>query len=265
MVSGVPAGLDARTAALLFLAAAGGGGLNSVVGGGSFVTFPALLFAGVPALVANATSTLALWPGGVASAVAYRAHLGGSRRVLLGFAAASLVGGLAGSILLLETGEAAFQKLVPWLLLVATLLFTFGPRVLDRYRKEPAASGDDLPARTFALGVGTQLLVALYGGYFGGGMGILMLATFSLLGMTDIHRMNGLRNVLATVINGTALIAFVGASVIDWNAGLVMVAGTVAGGYAGAALAARARPPAVRAVVTFVAWSLTAFFFVRGV
>ena len=240
---------------LLFAAAAIGGGMNSVAGGGSFVAFPALLFAGVPPVPANATNTIALWPGSVASAIAYRRELADVKRELLPLGVASLLGGLAGSMLLLHTAEHTFVLLIPWLLLFATLLFTFGGPLARRI-----TGGRRAP---LALGVCVQLAISVYGGYFGGGMGIMMLAVFTLLGMTHIHRMNGLKNVLGTLINGVAVVAFVLAGAVQWAPGVVMIAGGMTGGYVGAAVARKVDPKRVRTLVVFVAWGMTLYFFVR--
>jgi uncharacterized membrane protein YfcA len=241
--------------ALLFVAAAVGGGLNSVAGGGSFIAFPALLFAGVPPVPANATNTIALWPGSIASAVAYRRELSDVRREVIPLSAAALIGGLLGSMLLLHTAESTFVLLIPWLLLFATLLFTFGGPVAKRL-----TGGRRAP---LALGVVVQLAISVYGGYFGGGMGIMMLAVFTLLGMTHIHRMNALKNVLGTLINGVAVAAFVLAGAVRWGPGVVMIVGGMTGGYAGAAVARRVDPKRVRSLVIVVAWGMTAYFFVR--
>lgn len=280
--------LDLARGALIFVAAAGGGVLNAVVGGGSFLSFPALIAIGVPAVPANATSTLALWPGGISSAYGYRKHLRGARRLILGFGGASVLGGLLGSLLLLKTENDAFRRLVPWLLLAATSLFSLGPLVLKRLARPAPASPAPAPAaaspaaaspttpgaapadaersqdlRWFAPALLVQFLVAIYGGYFGGGMGILLLATLSLVGLEDLHFMNGVKNLLSTIVNGVALVAFVRAGAIVWAPGLVMVVGATLGGYAGARLATRAKPGHVRAFVTAVAWGLTAWFFVH--
>jgi uncharacterized membrane protein YfcA len=241
---------------LLFVAAAIGGGLNSVAGGGSFVAFPALLFAGVPPIPANATNTIALWPGSVASAVAYRRELADvGKREIVPLSVAATFGGLGGSLLLLHTRESTFVLLIPWLLLFATVLFTFGAPVAKRL-----TGGRRAP---LALGVAVQLGISVYGGYFGGGMGIMMLAVFTLLGMTHIHRMNALKNVLGTLINGMAVGAFVLAGAVRWGPGVVMIAGGITGGYAGAALARRVDPKRVRVVVVVVAWGMTLYFFAR--
>lgn len=243
------------TTALLFVAAAAGGAINAVAGGGSFVAFPALLAAGVPAVPANATNTVALWPGSVASAIAYRQEIEAMRRELVPLGIASFAGGLGGSILLLRTSNDTFVLLIPWLLLFAAALFSFGRGISARLAKGAETS----------LGVATfvQLAISIYGGYFGGGMGIMMLAVLSLMGMTDIHKMNGLKTVLASLINGVAVVAFIVAGAVTWGPGSVMIAGGVAGGYAGAAIARRVSPVAVRLVVLVVAWTMTAYFFVK--
>jgi uncharacterized membrane protein YfcA len=243
------------TTTLLFVAAAIGGAINSVAGGGSFVAFPALLFAGVPAIPANATNTIALWPGSLASAIAYRRELTEVRRQLLPLGAAALAGGLAGSILLLKTSDRTFVLMIPWLLLFATLLFSFGNPIARRITRGASASMN--------AAVVAQLAISVYGGYFGGGMGIMMLAVLSLLGMTDIHRMNALKTSLATLVNGIAVVAFVWTGTVAWEPGTVMVVGGIAGGYAGAAIARQVSPKVVRTLVLVVAWVMTLYFFVK--
>jgi uncharacterized membrane protein YfcA len=243
------------TGVLLFVAAALGGAINSVAGGGSFVAFPALLFAGVAPVRANATNTIALWPGSVASVVAYRRELREVRRELVPLGIAAFIGGLAGSLLLLKTRESTFVLLIPWLLLFATLLFSFGGRVAKRIMRGQQAS--------IVAAVAAQLFISVYGGYFGGGMGIMMLAVLSLLGMTDIHKMNALKTALTTLINGVSVAAFIVAGAIAWTQGGVMIVGGITGGYAGAAIARRVDPKHVRRLVLVVAWGMTAYFFVK--
>jgi uncharacterized protein len=242
------------TGTFLFAVAAVGGAINSVAGGGSFITFPALLFVGVAPIPANATNTVALWPASAASIVAYRRELRGERGALLPFGAAAVVGGLAGSVLLLRTSEGAFVLLIPWLLLFASTLFSFGRAAPSPVRRARVPT---------PVAVVAQLFISVYGGYFGGGIGIMMLAVLSLLGMTDIHRMNALKTALATMVNGVAVIAFVVAGTVQWAPALVMVAGGVGGGYGGAAIARRVAEKHVRAVVLAVAWAMTAYFFAR--
>ncbi len=263
------------TSALLFLAAFVGGALNAVAGGGSFITLPTLLYSGVAPVSANATSTFAMWPASVASALAYRAEIGRSRAWMLRLGAISLLGGLLGGLLLVRTSDESFVRLLPWLMLVATATFSFGSRITAwaRRRKATGAATDAVPApegggRIHHVHVPLwtlplQLLIATYGGYFGGGMGIMMLAAMAVAGMTDMHEMNGLKTVLAIAINGVALAAFIVSGSIAWAPGLIMVLGGVSGGYAGASLARRVAGPAVRRVVIVVAWTMTVYFFVR--
>jgi uncharacterized protein len=246
--------------AILLLAAFVGGVLNSVAGGGSFFTFPALVFAGVPPIAANATSTVALWPGSLASGLAYRQEvrrLGGGLGWYLG---ASAVGGALGALLLVHTPAQAFSRLVPFLLLAATALFTFGPALLARlsgraHRATPAPAW---------VGAWAQLPIALYGGYFGGGMGLVMLAAYTVLGFTDLHQMNGLKAATAVLINAAAVGTFVLAELVVWRQGLWMTVGASAGGYLGAVLAKRMPQAVVRRFVAAVGWALTAYFFWRG-
>jgi len=243
------------TGALLFLAAICAGAINSVAGGGSFVSFPALLFAGVPAISANATNSAALWPASLASAVAYRRELGGAREGALALGIAAAVGGLTGALLLLKTNESTFVLLIPWLLLFATLLFSFGGTLAKRLTR-----GRHAP---FAVGVAAQVFISIYGGYFGGGMGIMMLAVMTLLGMTHIHTMNALKNVLAVLINGIAIVPFIIAGQVQWAPAAVMIAGGITGGYLGAAAARRVSPRHVRVLVLVIAWGMTAYFFAK--
>lgn len=243
--------------ALLVAAAAGGGAMNAVAGGGSFLTFPSLILAGVPPVSANATSAVALWPASVASAAAYRDDLRHERRVLLLFGLASLAGGLLGALLLLLTPERTFAGLVPWLLLAATLIFAAGPRITRELRAR------DMHA-PFWLMVSVQLVVAVYGGYFGGGMGILMLAALSALGMDDLHAMNGLKAILGVAINGVAIAAFALAGIVVWPLALAMFVSSIAGGYFGARLARRVDVRSVRAFVIAVGAALTLYFFLKG-
>ena len=243
----------------LFLFGAGmlGGALNSVAGGGSFIGLPALLYAGITPVAANATTTLALWPGAVSSAVAYRRDIRASPKTLLVLGAASLLGGLLGAILLVRTSDTSFMRLLPWLMLVAAMAFTFGNRLTPR-----AASA--APQHVVApWAVLLQLVIAIYGGYFGGGIGIMMLATLAMAGMTDIHEMNGLKSTLGATINGIALAEFVYKGAVSWRPGLVMVAGGIVGGYAGASLARRIERRHVRVFVIAVGWTMTIYFFLR--
>jgi uncharacterized membrane protein YfcA len=243
------------TLALLFVAAAAGGAINSVAGGGSFVAFPALLFAGVPAVPANATNTIALWPGTLASCFAYRTELAAVRRELVPLGIAGFVGGLGGALLLLHTSDHTFVLLIPWLLLFATALFTFGGAITRRLGGGAKTS--------LAVAVTVQLFTSVYGGYFGGGLGIITLALLAVIGMTNIHEMNALKAALGTLVNGIAVVAFVLAGEVQWGPGAVMIVGGIVGGYAGAAAARRVEPKQVRRLVLVVAWAMTIYFFAK--
>jgi uncharacterized protein len=250
--------LTLYTILFLFFAGALGGALNSVAGGGSFIAFPALLFTGVPPIPANATNTIALWTAAAASGGAYRKRLDVARRLMIPLLVASLVGGLIGAILLLKTPAQTFMRVLPWLTLGATLLFAFGKK-LARGR----ASVIEHQASTTSLAVTTffQLCVAVYGGYFGGGMGIVMLAMLATLGMTDIHAMNALKSVMGFVINGVAVVTFIVAGAVYWKHGIVMIAGGIAGGYLGAHYAMKMPQAWIRAFVVLVGAGMTIYFF----
>jgi uncharacterized protein len=249
-------------AIIIFIAATLAGALNSVAGGGSFISYPALVFGGVPVINANTTSTIALWPGSVASVGAYRKEIAAERAGLWPLIIASLLGGIIGAMILLRTPQNTFAKLLPFLLLLATLLFAFGKRISERVRK--SVSSASLPASTVRGGViALQFVIALYGGFFGGGIGMMMLANYALLGMDNIHRMNGLKTVMASIINGAAVIIFVVSGAIYWPQALVMVGGAIIGGYAGATYAQRINPQRVRQFVIVVGCVMTAIFFYR--
>ena len=249
--------MSAWTYVVLFVASVVGGTLNAIVGGGSFVAFPALVFAHVPAVRANATTSFALWPGGLASTVAYRKSLTQGRAVLIAYSMVSLAGGGLGAWLLLHTGERTFVRIVPWLLLFATLVLTFGSPLARRLSGTAGAR----PRGALVVGALVQLLIAIYGGYFGGGMGILMLAAWSMLALGDLPAMNGLRSLTAILINGVAVAVFIAARAIAWQPGAVMMAGATVAGYAGAAIARRVDAAKVRRVVIVIAWVMTAIFF----
>lgn len=249
---------------LLFLAAVGGGALNSVAGGGSFLTFPALLFQGVPPVTANATSTVALWPGSLASAGAYHRELRSSGRSLVSYSVVSVLGGFLGAWILLRTSDGAFREAVPWLLLFATLVFAFGGRLVPILRGARSAGADPPSSGTSPVAVVTHFVISVYGGFFGGGIGILMLAAFALLGMRDIQQTIGLKNWLGVCINGVAVITFVAAGAVTWPQTLVMLCGAVLGGYGGAAFARRTDPLLIRRFVISLGLVLTAYFFLQG-
>jgi uncharacterized membrane protein YfcA len=253
--------LNLPTAIFLFFASALGGGMNAVAGGGSFIAFPALLFAGVPAISANATNTLSLWVGTTASGGAYPQKLNIPRRILIPLGIMSLLGGLGGAILLIHTPARTFLRVIPWLLLGATLLFAFGKCLTGRI--SPSITRDAGNAAVIGASL-FELLVALYGGYFGGGIGIMNLAMLSALGMTDIHAMNKLKVMLGGVINGVATITFITTKAIYWPHAMVMIFGSVLGGYSTAHYAQKLPQSWVRAFVILVGTSMTIYFLWRG-
>jgi uncharacterized protein len=249
------------TEIILFFTAALGGALNSVVGGATFVIFPALVFAGVPAIRANATSSVVVWPAALASVFAYREDIKLERGLLAALTAASLVGGALGAWLLLRTPGEAFVHLVPWLLLFASTLFSFGGPLSARLLGGRPGSYHGVKA--LAGVTVAQLLISVYGGYFGAGMGILMLAAYALANLGNIHTMNGVRSLLAVAINGVAIAWFILHGAVVWRPALVMIVGAMITGYAGAAIARRVHPGTVRRLVMLVAWGMTIYFFIR--
>jgi uncharacterized membrane protein YfcA len=250
---------------LVFAAALFGGAVNSIAGGGSLFTFSALVAVGVPPVVSNATSTVALLPGSIASLVGYRGTLGRREPLVVILVVTGLVGGVAGATLLLRAGDALFAKLVPWLILGATLLFAAQGRILSLVSRAAHAAPDEErlgPARVVGLGA-FQLFVATYGGFFGAGMGILMLGAFGVIGLTSIHRMNALKHFAAVSINSVAAVTFVAAGTVRWPEAALMTVAAVAGGYGGARLARRTPVEIVRRLVILVGLAITAVMFWR--
>ncbi len=247
----------------LFITAILGGTLNSVAGGGSFFTFPSLLFTGVPPIQANATNTVALLPGSAASVGAYWRELKKQKAALvIVLTGASLIGGALGAILLIKTPQSTFVHLIPYLLLFATLLFTFSKPITAWLRRNQATKNET--SWTSLAGVSVlQLIISTYGGYFGGGIGILMLASLAVMGMENIHEMNALKTLLTVFINGVAVIIFVASRIVFWPQALVMIAGAIIGGYGGAFFARQIDQKWVRLFVIIVGFSLTIYFFIQ--
>ncbi len=245
---------------VLFASALGAGAVNSVAGGGSLLTFPALLAVGVSPLSANATSTVALVPGSAGAFWGYRELLKGDRATVVAMAAPSLVGGVLGALLVLRTGDKTFGAMVPWLVLGATLLFAAqGPigRAVKRLKGPTTQPRSPIPLALF------QLVVAVYGGFFGAGIGILMLAALALRGEEDIHKANGLKNLAAVCINGVATVTFVASGRVSWTPALVMATGAVLGGWGGAGVARKLGQTTVRRIVLAVGFGLAALMFWR--
>ena len=298
----------------LFVAAFVAGAVNAVAGGGTLLTFPALLWAHQTEIVANATSTVALWPGQLSSLWGYRKEIASSPRAIGVLAVPSLVGGLVGSLLLVKTDNAIFAAIVPYLILGATLLFMVQEplaRWQRRRAEESKADGESpgstnggpaaekvtatfcaehpkgragkrwlspfprpaegnlivdsghYPLHRWLAVMGFQSLVAVYGGYFGAGIGILMLAAFGFLGLRNIHHMNGLKNINGMAINGVAAILFIVKGLVDWRLASLMAAGAIAGGYAGAGTAQRIGQKNVRRIVILIGFGLTISLLLR--
>src|SRR5262249_56581912 len=238
-----------------------GGALNAVAGGGSFIAFPALLFTGVPPVPANATNTVALWTGLAFSGGAFRHHLKVQRTILITLACVSLLGGIVGAILLLRTPAHTFMRILPWLMLAATLSFVAGPRLTNR--SNPRIS-ESRGLRELLAAAFFQLMVGIYGGYFGGGMGIVILAMLTVFGMADIHEMNAFKIVLSSATNGIAVLIFIVKHAVFWPQAIIMICGAALGGYFGAHYSLRFPKLWVRWFVIAVGGGMTTYFLVRG-
>lgn len=252
--------MDLRQIAWLVGVALIAGALNSIAGGGSFLSFPVLLFLKIPSVIANATNTVALWPGTIASTGAYRKALNGALlRRMAPMIAATLLGSLAGAQLLLHTRPATFDRLVPILLFTGTLLFSFRRRMAAWVsRRHP----DHGPSRTQVAFIAlAQGLLGIYIGYFGAGVGILMLPLLSLMGVDNIHSMSGLRTLIVTCGNAVAVAVFILAHAVLWPQALLMMVGAIAGGYAGAYYAQKLQPQTVGYVVIAIGWGMSLYFF----
>lgn len=242
--------------ALLFIAGIIAGIMNAVAGGGTFISFPALVFIGVPPVIANATATVAALPGYLTATFGFRREITAATDLpLMKLTIWTLVGGAVGSGLLLVSSNRAFSLLVPFLLLLATIAFYWsGPvrRFASRWRQAVAP---------FSLG--TLLPVAIYGGYFNGGLGIVLLALFTMWGMTDLHQMNGLKSWLSFALSVIAFAIFAFAGKIVWGAAAIMSVGTIIGGLAGPAIARRISVPVLRLLIAVVGFGMSAIFFWR--
>ena len=248
---------------VLLLVAALGGAMNALAGGGTFLVFPALLFAGVPSVSANATSSLVLLPGTIASAWVYRDTMRDMTPSFLGWmATVSLAGSLAGSFLLLHTSNLTFSMLVPWLLLGAAAVFTAAPWIRTRMLRRSAQSKTGGHPALPALLAG-QLAISAYGGYFGAGIGVLMLALYLAVANLEVHAASGLRTVCGATINTLAVIIFAARGALNYKHGVPMLVAGIAGGYLGAHGVKRLDPQKARLGILIYAWALTAYFFVR--
>jgi uncharacterized membrane protein YfcA len=241
--------------ALIATAAFFAGVLNAMAGGGSFLTFPALMYIGIPPISANATSALAVFPGYLSSTLGYLQEIRAfDRKQLIKLVTLACIGGLVGAMLLLTTPSAVFRGLVPWLLLFATLLFAMGERISHWLDRAPEQQG-----KSSSLAV---LAVSVYGGYFNGGLGIILLALFSSMGFRDLNLMNGLKNGLSFLLSAVSVTVFAIAGVVHWPEAIVMMVTATIGGYAGARLARRLPARWVKNLVVLVGALMTVAFFV---
>ena len=242
---------------VLLIAACFAGALNAAAGGGTFLTLPALMFAGLPPVAANATGSVALLPGYVASTFGFREDLRHARSAgFAGSIAAALAGGALGAGVLVVAPNHAFRAIVPWLMLVATLLFAAGPWLMARLHRERPAG-----AAAFVAGV---LVTSIYGGYFNGGLGVILLAVLGLLGQTDLNFMNGYKNLVSAILTAIATVVYALGGAVEWLPALVMMAAAIAGGYVGARVARRMPERVLRWGIVVVGVVTTAWFFVSA-
>lgn len=242
--------------ALLFVSGFLSGAVNAIAGGGTFLTFGALTLAGLPPISANATSSIVQFPGYVTSTLAYKSELMKRWRSAVALTIISAIGGLAGALILLALDNPSFRAMVPWLLASATAIFAAGPLL------KPKAS-EERTGTSVSSGIG-QFLTAIYGGFFGAGMGIMMLAVLGLTTGGSYHHLNALKNLLAMVIAAVAIIVFVGGGVVAWPQAIIMIPAGAAGGYAGVWLARRVPQTIMRVLVVAVGTALTIYYFVTG-
>jgi uncharacterized protein len=264
--------VELRQFAGVVVASVLGGAANSVAGGGTLLTFPALVGLGVPIVAANATSTVALWPGGLSSMLGYRDVLHGVRTWARALVIPSLFGGLTGAWLLTRTTDAQFKAIVPWLVLGATLLFLSQKRVGAWLRVRAGVTthaatattpaGDVLPPPPGMWAIVVQFFVAVYGGYFGAGAGIVMLAAFGLLGLTNVHQMNGLKNFLALLFNFVAIVTFAVSGLVQWRIAVVMAIGSAVGGHYAARFAQRTNQEVMRQLIGVIGVASAVWLFV---
>lgn len=246
------------SAALLFLAGFLSGAVNAVAGGGTFITFGGLSLAGIPPIAANATSSISQFPGYITSTLAYWSDIRTFWRGAVVLAIISAIGSLAGALILLALDNPSFKATVPWLLLAATALFAAEPWLRPKARRDDPAQVASLP------GAIVQFATALYGGFFGAGMGVMMLATLGLTQSGDYHRLNALKNMLSIVIAAVAIVVFVSGGVVAWPQAMVMIPAVALGGWSGVWVARRVPQPVVRGFVIAVGLFLAAYYFLAG-
>jgi len=248
--------------AILAVAAFVAGAMNAVAGGGTLLTFPALMSIGLPATFANATSTVALLPGSFAGAWGYRKELRESRRFARRMLPVSLVGGTFGALLIVMYPD-QFQSLVPWLILVAAILFLLQVPLQRLLKQQQGHTIEPSAQLGFAL-IGFQFLIATYGGYFGAGIGILMLTSLGFMGIGDIHKVNAVKTFLASAINAVSVVVFLWENLIRWDCVMAMVVPAILGGYYGARVARKLPAAYVRWTVIAIGFSMAGYYFTRA-
>ncbi|GEO85867.1 MULTISPECIES: sulfite exporter TauE/SafE family protein [Alphaproteobacteria] len=248
--------MSIATIALLFIAGFFSGVINAIAGGGTFLTFGAMTLAGLPPIAANATSSITQFPGYITSTLAYRREFAGLWKSTLILALVSAIGALGGALFLISLSNPAFRAMVPWLLLAATAVFAAGPKLRP---KHASASHPATP-----LGLALQAVTSFYGGFFGAGMGIMMLASLGLASGGDYHRLNALKNFLSIVIAAVAIVVFSTAGAVSWLHAAIMVPAVALGGYAGVSLAKRVPQSVLRWLVVAAGVGLAIYYFVTG-
>ena len=256
--------MDLATGALLAASGLAAGLVNAIAGGGTFFTFSALIGAGLPPVIANATSAVAVTPANLASAWAYRRELFRNARRFAVLGVVSLIGGLAGAYILTTTDNSSFRILVPWLLLFATLLFAASPKIVAFARLIGSRGGEGPSRSTWLVGLVFQLMVAIYGGFFGAGMGIVMLASLAITEGDDFHLANAAKHLCSTVIQLVAIILFISAGLVAWRETAIVGSTSIIGGYLGVVFGRRLHPLAIRWLVIGVGAALTLYFFVQS-
>ncbi|VXD19413.1 conserved membrane hypothetical protein [Planktothrix serta PCC 8927] len=249
-------------AGLLFLIGCVCGVLNSIAGGGGIIIFPTLILAGLPAITANATGTIISLPGHLVAAVAYRQELQREKSLCGLLISVGLLGGALGALLLLWLPANRFDQLVPYLLLVAMLLFSFNDTITARVLANSKETNPDQRKNWLKVAI-LQFIVAIYGGFYGLGISFLILATLQILGVKDIQLINGLKLLLISCIYSLATAIFIRSGIVAWEQGLVMMAGTIIGGYMGAKYARQLQPKLMKQLITIIGYSITCYFFMR--
>ena len=248
----------------LFVAGIIAGSINAVAGGGTLISFPSLVGLGEPEIIANATNTAALWPGSISSAIGYRKDTEVNRGLLIGLLIPSFIGGALGALILIITPPHLFKIIVPFLVLFATLILAARNKLTRKIGERLTVAEDHATLAGRLWGFFFQLFIATYGGYFGAGMGILMLGSLSIMGMRDIHKMNALKTPLQAVVNMTAFVFFALKGLVAWPAAVVLCLGAITGGYGGARLAKRVDPKLLNTCVVALGFIVSAWLMYKA-